>query len=580
MMRPERNKGASNPATNAPDIVYTAIVGGYDVLMPPVGGAEGTRYVVLGDRRPRFTFGWEFRTLPAAAAELPAPLANRWCKFFAHRLFPKARNSVYVDGNIRPTGPLVDIVGDLITSGAGIGLFRHPHHDTIEDEIAACVMYRRLDAEGADAAMTQLERYRAAGLPEDYALTENNILVRDHAHPALEKAMALWWEEVTTGVARDQISLPWVRHTSGLDTVLWDWTPRMPNPHFRLRQNHRRPGTLLKDVVHFVNESRGLSASVSGAGHLLDKARAVRTRFRRVTTKRISAPHLASAAPVVFLHAPSKANSGNAVMRCHQLGNMIAEAMPARSVSICDDDTVPRGAIVILNKSYLTSVPPEALDRLVARGNLLVCDHVDLRVLPQHVARTHAIIACSHTALAHYRRNFPRIPSFHVTHHVDPRLRPGNDAKGLSLGYIGEPTQAMWSYCIRRRVGIVHVDTSRQSIDWLSKARDFNMHYAMRFRKPSEGYKPFLKGFVSAWCDSNMIVGRDVEDAEHYLGSDYPFLLGHRPTEDMILAMIDRAATVHGGPLWREGLERMARVRQLSSRDHVISEFRSMLEAL
>ena len=51
--------------------------------------------------------------------------------------------------------------------------------------------------------------------------------------------MALWWAELEAEIQRDQLSLPYVLHRSGLAVKLWDWNYKYQNPYF-MRYLHRR----------------------------------------------------------------------------------------------------------------------------------------------------------------------------------------------------------------------------------------------------------------------------------------------------------------------------------------------------
>jgi Protein of unknown function (DUF616) len=212
-------------------IVYSVITGGYDVPLPARHQEPGLRYILFTDARPRRSAGWDIRPLPPEAQGLGPVLANRWAKFFAHRLFPEARLSLYLDGNLRILGPLAPLFDAFEASGAAIGLSRHPQRHDVEEEVEACIRLRKFTPDDLARLDPQLARYRASGLNFAGELTENGAILRDHRHEGLAPAMDLWWQELTSGVRRDQISLPWVRLSAGLPTWFWP-NYRIPNPYF------------------------------------------------------------------------------------------------------------------------------------------------------------------------------------------------------------------------------------------------------------------------------------------------------------------------------------------------------------
>ena len=113
----------------------------------------------------------------------------------------------------------------------------------------------------------QLRRYRDDGLPADAPFTENAILFRRHGRPALDAAMALWWDELDKGVRRDQLSLAYVLHRSGLAVKLWDWNYKYQNPYF-MRYPHRR-GALSDLNVFLKNKQQYGPAQRAVCGALL-----------------------------------------------------------------------------------------------------------------------------------------------------------------------------------------------------------------------------------------------------------------------------------------------------------------------
>ena len=89
------------------------------------------------------------------------------------------------------------------------------------------------------------------------------------------------------------------------------------------------------------------------------------------------------------------------------------------------------------------------------------------------------------------------------------------------------------------------MNTRTAETNWFDRLRHCNVHYAVRNRRPIDGFKPFLKGFTAAQCHANIIVPKTEGDAIYYLGSDYPYLL-----EDdglgSVLEMIERVKASFG----------------------------------
>jgi hypothetical protein len=242
-------------------VVYTVITGGYDVPLPVRERDPGLRYVLYTDAAPRFRCGWEVRRIPDGARALGPVLANRWCKFFAHRLFPDCASSLYLDGNIRVLGPLQPLFAEFAASGQAIGLCRHPQRHSIAEEVEACTRLGKFKPRDLALIDAQLARYRAGGLGLDGApsengeLSENGAILRNHRHPGLAPAMDLWWREMTEGVHRDQVSLPWVRASTGLPTWWWP-TYRAANPYLLGPFWHRPRMTWFQNLTYVAKSMR------------------------------------------------------------------------------------------------------------------------------------------------------------------------------------------------------------------------------------------------------------------------------------------------------------------------------------
>jgi hypothetical protein len=220
-------------------VVYTCTFLDYDDIYTPVVVSPGVDYVLFSDRKPPLVGGWRWRPMPPETAGMSQTLANRYCKFFPHRLFPDAQLSLYVDGNTLMCGDVWPLLRAFTDSGAALGLFRHQMRDNIEEEVAYCLQVGKIAPAEAAKAELQLKAYAKAGLPAEHVLTENGVLLRRHDAPGLDAAMTLWREELERHTRRDQISLPYVVHATGVSVEIFDWDYKRDNPYFQ-RYPHRR----------------------------------------------------------------------------------------------------------------------------------------------------------------------------------------------------------------------------------------------------------------------------------------------------------------------------------------------------
>ena len=220
-------------------VVYTCTFLDYDEIYTPIEMTPGVDYVLYADRAPRFVRGWRWRPLPPEVEGLSRSMANRYCKFFPHKLFPDADVSIYVDGKTLIAGNLAPLIAEFVESGAEIGLFRHPKRSDVVEELALCKEIGKISPEDHHRGDAQIEAYFADGLPREHLLTENGILLRRHDGPGLAPAMEMWWDEMNRHTPRDQLSLPYVLYKTQLPIKLWTWDYRRNNPYF-MRYPHKK----------------------------------------------------------------------------------------------------------------------------------------------------------------------------------------------------------------------------------------------------------------------------------------------------------------------------------------------------
>jgi hypothetical protein len=233
-------------------VLYACTNLDYDQIFSPVAPTPGVDFVLFADRRPWLVRGWQWRPLPPATRGLSPTLVNRYAKFFPQELFPGTDVSIYVDANTLILSDLTPLIDEFAASGADIGLFPHKERTNIAEELAFARAVGRVPPEDAARGEAQLAFYAAEGLPENHPFTENAIIFRRHASPALAPAMRLWWEQLGRFTRRDQLSLPYVLWKTGLRTKIWDWNYKHDNPYFK-RYLHRKDSALKNMYVYTKN---------------------------------------------------------------------------------------------------------------------------------------------------------------------------------------------------------------------------------------------------------------------------------------------------------------------------------------
>jgi hypothetical protein len=288
--------------------------------------------------------------------------------------------------------------------------------------------------------------------------------------------------------------------------------------------------------------------------------------FRKLTRRR-----------VVFLYRKSEEFSGSTTMRVHQLSEMVANNIPSINVVTQTNPFFCFFSIVILNKSFLKKIKRRELLVLRLFCNVLLADYIDSRINNNHLRYLHGLIASSQKSYNIYREKYEEHVVFHLTHHVDPRIVNFNKAMEFKCGYFGEPVNGFLSSEIKKYVDVIEVNTKSQDISWLKELENYNCHYLVRNTSTESTPKPFLKGFTAARCGAVVLVARGVEDAEYYLGEDYPFFVDEPVSVNKVLDALKRVEAAYGNTEWQAAKSQMKKVASLSSTEQVLNEFRAIL---
>lgn len=233
-------------------VVYTAIAGDYDDLVPPpqrASQSESISYVCLTDGGLSEVPGWTYLPLPRGG--LTAQSRNRWVKFHPHKLFPDHDASIYIDGNIEVLADPTPLAVEVLQHAA-MGLYDHPVRRCLYEEALECA---RIGFDWSPVIRAQVRRYAIEGYPRNRGLYEANIIVRAHHDPSVVRAMEDWWKEWESGVKRDQLSLMYVLWKAGLEPyALGRHDARFTHRYFQYRRHRhamtRTPSRLIRQLFN------------------------------------------------------------------------------------------------------------------------------------------------------------------------------------------------------------------------------------------------------------------------------------------------------------------------------------------
>ena len=297
---------------------------------------------------------------------------------------------------------------------------------------------------------------------------------------------------------------------------------------------------------------------------------------------------------VIFAHLPGHENSGAKRMRCDQLANIARahlsaarwsfEVMslppagkPGRQRLLVDDVS---GAVVIFLKRAWKVLDADNLARWRDVARTFAVDYVDAPATPLPEVSVDLHIASS-GALEKHLKTIGRHPIVRIDHHADPRLAPTGRFSAFRAGYFGRAGNVTLPQELTSRIAQHGISDGRIGDDILEHMSGTALHYAVR-AVPSaaerDWFKPFTKGFNAAAVGAHVLVNKGVDDAEDWLGADYPFLV--ESTEpDAIAAVLDQADSIFGTSAWAEAQEPLLQMLQIVQPIRIAAQLERALDS-
>lgn len=203
-------------------VIYTAIFGGKDCLREPLCVPTGFDFVCFTDDTSLISSVWKIYIVDPPFQD-PVRCARQY-KILAHKFLSKYETSVWIDGNMVVVGDVNRALQEYLNGNAIavynhaflkkriLGLFWVVDHsfarDCVYDE--AVDLIRRTESgtymDDPVVILRQMDRYRNTGYPSHNGLVSTMVLYRRHLDPKVVSLMEYWWNEVSQGSRRDQLS--------------------------------------------------------------------------------------------------------------------------------------------------------------------------------------------------------------------------------------------------------------------------------------------------------------------------------------------------------------------------------------
>jgi hypothetical protein len=186
--------------------IYTCITGNYDTLKEPKIKLQGIDYICFTNNKNLKSKIWDIRYLDNKEGLDNIRLARK-VKILSHIYLPNYDITVWVDGKYRILLSNKEFVRNNLDKN-DLFLMKHSNRNCIYKEAEVCIS---INKGKKDEILKQIDRYKKLNVPENMGLYDSSIIIRRYSEQ-INEMNKMWWDELSDGCTRDQISLPYVMH--------------------------------------------------------------------------------------------------------------------------------------------------------------------------------------------------------------------------------------------------------------------------------------------------------------------------------------------------------------------------------
>ena len=195
-------------------VVYSALVGNYDLIQQPAVIDERFDYILFSDVIRDGSVGiWQIRTIPYSNS-IQSKTA-RWVKTHPEALLSDYKASLWIDSNIIITSQFVyDRVVQLFQEGVLVSTMKHFQRNCVYDELfdILCCQY-----EHESVVLKWGHFLRGKKYPVHNGLCETGVFFRIHNNENISRFDSLWWQCIEQYSRRDQFSVNYALWSTHLD---------------------------------------------------------------------------------------------------------------------------------------------------------------------------------------------------------------------------------------------------------------------------------------------------------------------------------------------------------------------------
>lgn len=173
-------------------VIYTALMGEYDLLKEPKIVTEGWKYICYTNNKELKSDIWEIYYYNFESVKQVRKIKL---------IIPFECNlSIWIDASIEVNCDLNLFVNKY--HRGSFTLMKHPHRNCVYAEADACIQRRK---DNSQVILNQINYYRKLRYPSSNGMVATGLLIRDNSEQ-IKKFCQAWNNEVQTFSKRDQLS--------------------------------------------------------------------------------------------------------------------------------------------------------------------------------------------------------------------------------------------------------------------------------------------------------------------------------------------------------------------------------------
>ncbi|MBR7131171.1 MAG: DUF616 domain-containing protein [Lentisphaeria bacterium] len=228
-------------------VVYSALVGNYDILKQPEELRQDYDYICFSNDIQEKNCGvWQIRRIPYSHRENVR--MSRYVKMHPHTLLPEYEFCLWLDCNQRLTAEHYDKADMLIGNGEISAMVIHPERDCVYQESYALAGY--LTGEPYKVYL-QTKFLLSQKFPPRAGLYVTCCMLLKPQHPKISRFLNMWWEQCEKFSCRDQMGVMYALAQADVKPAVFfhrDYWMKYRLPHL----NEKKQYTFLQRLKRFI----------------------------------------------------------------------------------------------------------------------------------------------------------------------------------------------------------------------------------------------------------------------------------------------------------------------------------------